>query len=843
MENTDNRPSDEFNLMRNTIVRAIIRYRWLILIIFTISVITSLSSSSKLVDIYSATATLRFQDETGQATRSLGILNQMGSWSSYRWNMDPILDQMSIIRSRSVAEGVVRKLNANYTFRGLSFTKPGNTTIEVIWLSENPKCDSYRIVISEDGSFHVFSEGNTEAGNGFIGDTVNLDFAWIFIHQKEPDTGSGYIKIIPIEIIAEYYRRRLAVSNIEQTNMLAVTIRDPNPEKAREIVNAFARVIIEYDIQRSRSVARSVREFIEQQLLITTTSLEEAEKDLRSIQEKYGWLSAYSEEVRVQQQIGNLATSRVDAMVKVRTLEERKRVLKEQLEGYGAFNIYSEAQFKPELSSNPSLNAIQTEVNQYEIERAELLGKYTENHPRIKEIDSILIFLRDELVLQVQQQMSEYGTGPVDEIWSSLASSYIMTEVELSSTRALLRAIETAIENVNSELDSLPEEMAMYERVYRMVEVEKRTYSTLLEKLQGAKISEATQVGNISLVDTALTPSRPIGPNRKKNIIIGAFVGLLLGIGLSYILEKIDTTIRDVEEIEEHLGLTVLGIIPIISYDKFSAKRRVKEKDRKSSDEEIAENIKSHLITHFAPKSPVAEAYRTIRTGIQFSSVKEPIKTLLIASALPKEGKSTTAANLAVAFAQQGLKTLLIDTDMRKPVIHHVFNIARTPGIVECLMKEKKIEQIVNKTDVENLFIISCGAIPPNPSEVIASTMMDDFILAVKKKYDFIIFDSPPLLAVTDATLLSTKTDGTLLIIRAQKTDRDAAQASLKLLKNVNATVKGSILNNVDISSRYGYHYYYRYYYQYYYGHGREGFRKKRKYKKNIFKYLNDFFK
>lgn len=843
MENTDNRPSDEFNLMRNTIVRSIIRYRWLILIIFTISIITSLSSSSKLIDIYSATATLRFQDETGQATRSLGILNQMGSWSSYRWNLDPILDQISIIRSRSVAEGVVRKLNANYTFRGLSFTKPGNTTIDVIWLSENPKSDSYQIVISEDGSFHTFSEGNTEAGNGFVGDTVRLDFAWICICQKEPDSGSGYFKIIPIEAVAEYYRRRLAVSNIEQTNMLAVTISDPNPERAREIANAFAHIIVEYDIQRSRTAARNVRDFIEQQLLITTTSLEEAEKELRSIQEKYGWLSAYSEEVRVQQHIAGLATSRVDAMVEVRTLEERKRILKVQLDGYGAFNVYSEAQFEPELSSNPSLNAIQTQINQYEIERAELLGKYTENHPRIKEIDSILIFLKDELVLQVQQQMSEYGTGPVDEIWSSLASLYIMTEVELSSTRALLGAIETAIEDVNSELDSLPEEIAMYERVYRMVEVEKRTYSTLLEKLQGAKISEATQVGNISLVDTALTPSRPIGPNRKKNIIIGAFVGLLLGVGLSYILEKIDTTIRDVEEIEEHLGLTVLGIIPNISYDKFSVKGRVKEKGIENSDEEIAENIKSHLITHFAPKSPVAEAYRTIRTGIQFSSVKEPIKTLLICSALPKEGKSTTAANLSVAFAQQGLKTLLVDTDMRKPVIHHVFNIARTPGIVECLMREKKIEQVVNKTAVENLFIISCGAIPPNPSEVIASAMMDDFILAVKKKYDFIIFDSPPLLAVTDATLLSTKLDGSILVIRSQKTDREAAQASLKLLKNVNASVKGSIFNNVDISSRYGYHYYYRYYYQYYYGHGHEGLRKKRKYKKSFFKYLSDFFK
>lgn len=840
-EDNQQQQSNEFNLMKNSIIRAAIRYRWLIFAIFFITTLGAMVSSSRLVDIYSATATLRFQSETGQATRSLGIWNQM-MYYNYRWDMDPIADQIALIRSRSVAEGVVRRLNAYYYLVNKSFKNSHPVSIDVLWLNENHRYFNYWFKFQKDSTFDVYAEESIYIASGKIGDTLNFNFASVYLTLNYLDTGTVIFGFIPIEKAAEGMRGRLSVSGIEQTNMLAITVSDPNPHRAREVVNAFAREIVSFDVQRSRGAARSVREFIEQQLLITNTSLEEAERNLRSIQEKYGWLTASREEMRVEQQLADLVGQRVAAMITVKELEQKLWSLKSELQGQGAFNLYSEAQTIPELSSNPALNAIQEQINKYEIEKAELLGSYTENHPRIRQIDSIVQFLKGELVTTIQDNLSQYGSGPVDQVWSNLASQYIMTEVELASARALLGALETAIEDIRTELDSLPEEIAMFERAYRQVEVEKQTYTTLLVKLQEAKISEATQVGNVSLVDTALTPTRAIGPNRKKNIIIGAFVGLLLGFGLAYLLEKLDTTIRDVEEIEDYLGLNVLGIVPNITEKEIDQHRKIMEGEEES-EQMIGENIQSHLITHAAPKSPISEAYRTIRTNIQFSSVTKPTKTLIISSALPKEGKSTTVANLATTFAQQGLKTLVVDTDLRKPVMHHVFDSPRTPGIVEYLLEINQLDEVVRNTGVENLYLVSCGTIPPNPSEVIASENMNSFINKVKQQYDIIIFDSSPLLAVTDASLLSTKTDGTILVIRAEKTDREAAKAALKLLKNVKSEIKGSILNNVVIGAKYGYNYYYRYYYQYYYGHGTTNkIRKRKSFRQNWWDKIKEFF-
>ncbi|MBN2363243.1 polysaccharide biosynthesis tyrosine autokinase [candidate division WOR-3 bacterium] len=810
--------TEQINLFDNALVKSAVRFRWLIFVVFLLSLLISVYSTTKSVNVYSATAALRIDYEMSVATQNLGLWGNV--FQGYSYHINPINDRIALLSSRSVAEGVVRKLNKNFMYNTTGFERPNDVGIHVLWMAEIIETDSFSLKVKENDSAEIImfdSSGSHTTETFHLGDTIRLDLVSFTLRTDEGDTGTIHVRLLPVNVMADVLRRLVYITNVEETNILLVTVNHSDPVEARKMANAFAGVMVEFDIQSGRQTAKNVREFIEGQLLITNSSLENAEKNLKKLQEEYGWLTAQTEKVRVEQQLSELIKARVNTMIEVRVLEQKISALRSQLEGNGAFSLYGESQAIPELSSNPTLRSIQDQINNYEIQKSELLGKYTENHPSVRHLDSVIEYLKRQIAAETQIMMETYGSGPVDPVWSAIVKDYVLTEVELASSRARYSALEKTVYSIQSELESLPGEIAEFERVYRMVEVEKQTYTMLLQKLQEAKISEATQVGNLSLIDSAMTPVRPIGTKKKKNVIIAGFIGAVLGFAIAFALDKLDTTIRDPEEIENVLKIKLLGIIPFIA-DVEKTGPKIQFAPEKA--------IERSLITHVSPKSPVSEAYRTVRTNITFSSVDKKVKSITVVSALPKEGKSTTAANIAVAFAQQNIKTVLIDTDMRKPVLHNVFSADRTPGLVDYLFGMREIGEIIKPAGVDNLFLIPCGTIPPNPSEVISSEKMDFLINNELSDFGFIVFDSPPILAVTDAVILSKKTNGAILVIRSEKTDKDAAKAALKALRNIGADVKGAVFNNVDITGKYGYGYYYKYYYQYHYGH--EGEKKTR---------------
>ncbi len=215
-----------------------------------------------------------------------------------------------------------------------------------------------------------------------------------------------------------------------------------------------------------------------------------------------------------------------------------------------------------------------------------------------------------------------------------------------------------------------------------------------------------------------------------------------------------------------------------------------------------------HLITKLNPKSPVSEQFRTVRTNIQYASVDNELKSIVITSSAPEEGKSSSAANLAVVYAQQGKKVLLVDADMRKPTVHYTFRLDNLTGLSNLLVGEASIQQATNETDVENLDVISCGPIPPNPSELLGSKKMEQFINEVSTAYDIILFDTPPVLAVADAQILANLSDGSLLVVRSKQTEYETAQKAVEVLDSAQAKLLGSILNDVE-KKKNNYYYYY----------------------------------
>jgi len=226
----------------------------------------------------------------------------------------------------------------------------------------------------------------------------------------------------------------------------------------------------------------------------------------------------------------------------------------------------------------------------------------------------------------------------------------------------------------------------------------------------------------------------------------------------------------------------------------------------------MAEPIEK-LITHNNPKSPISEAYRMLRTNIQFSSFDKPLKTILVTSTGPSEGKTTTVCNLAVTFAQSGSTTLVIDADLRKPKVHKVFNTPNIRGLTNILVQKDDFQRMVNETAVENLYVLTCGAIHPNPSELLASNAMKSLIEQLRDKYDIILIDSPPVGTVTDAAILSTIVDGTILVAASGVVEIEGLKRSKELLDNVNANIIGVVLNKLDKTAKGNYYYYYYYYY------------------------------
>jgi len=288
-----------------------------------------------------------------------------------------------------------------------------------------------------------------------------------------------------------------------------------------------------------------------------------------------------------------------------------------------------------------------------------------------------------------------------------------------------------------------------------------------------------------------------------------------LGLGLAFLVEFNDTTIKTNEDIEKHLKLSVLGTIPHINHNK-KEEIEIRRNSSKGLRGTQIVQYPRHVFKFDGDDSIITEAYRSLRTNLSFASPDKPLQSIVLTSAGPSEGKSLTISNLAMAYAQMGKKTLLIDTDLRRPVLHHIFNIKREPGFTDLFIDNPDYESIIQKTEKNNLFIIPAGIFTPNPAELIGSNKMVQILEYFRKNYDNIFFDTPPIIAVTDATLLASKMDGLIMVVKSHHTDRDIAMNAVNNLRRVGVKIFGTVLNDIDLSNRYSSYGYYKYYYHYY---------------------------
>jgi capsular exopolysaccharide synthesis family protein len=740
--------SEEKQVTLNEYLRILAGRKWLILLTFLCLTGSALAFSFLMAPVYQACTTIMIEGEGGMDDHIFTMSSVMRPDSKLR-------NQVEILRSRTLAEGVVRAV----------LDSPHRGTLEMM------------------------AVGKSET-----------------LPTKDRLTRA--------------IRDNLAVVPIRDTDIIAIKVSAPNRVMAAFLANAVASEYHRKSLQLSRGEISEVRGFLEDQLNIVRDSLllaEEAQKEYMQIEAVSALPDKTKELVR---QLAEFESLFNEARIELESNQKRLVYMKAQLDERKG-NLLDEIT----QISTPVIQNLRNEMAELEAMRAEYMSQgVEETHPKLQQILNRINETKNKLISETGQLVSHNLTLKDPLGYSQdLLGDILSLEIEIQSLSAKADGLRRIVNRYYARMNRLPEKSLRLARLERSTRVGENIYLMLKEKYEEARIKEAGQMGNVRIVDRAAPPEFPIKPKRELNVALGALLGLVLGAGLALLLESLDSSVKTIEQVEA-LKLAALGHVPKIRETQ-EYKRRIKSV--KSGTDQEATRVASHLITHFAPKSPVSEAYRALRTNIQFSNLDDPPGSLLVTSAGPGEGKSTTAANLAIAFSQMGSKTVILDTDFRRPILHSIFGAKQDPGVTNHLADDAALEGIIRKTPVENLDLITCGTIPPNPSELLATEKMKGFVGELKERYQRILFDTPPIIAVTDAVVLSMLLDGVVLVASAGQTSQQGLARAKSLLDNVDAKVLGVVLNKTDVKSAFAsYHYYYHYHYS---GDGEEKVKDKNK--------------
>lgn len=744
----------------------------MILLSFSIVFIFTAIKTLITKPVYESTATLQLEERT----RESELLSELVIMS--RWN--PVNTEMEILKSRTVCEEVVREMGLDREI----INENKNLTLNIDNFSTDSTNDERIFTIKfidNYGSFSVLDGEPPDLGKGAVGRPFTSNPLSFNITSTNAKKGDNFkIKVKAFNKIVKSIINSIKVKDVgEQTNIIGVSFRYGSPDRAKTILNKIIEVYLKKNIERKSQDVSQTLEFITTQLESVRKELEKSEMDLDRYKTEHGYVELSASTTNLIDKLSEFEKARTELSIKKKQIEPLYNTLKD--------NNSSANFILPTLTTDdPIVSEMVKNLAQLEVQRRALLDEYTEQHPQ---------------VITISTQINELKKKILDTL-----------ENTLDAINKQDKSLTSIINRYESNLKEIPQAERELAGFLRSARVNEEIYTFLLKKHEEAKISKAATVSNVRVIDPPSLPEFPIEPKKKRNLLIGLLVGILFGITLGFIADFLDDSIKSVEEVEKKLKLTIYGSIPHFPEQISNTNLDSTQEGRK--------HRQTKLFTQLDPRSSIAEAYRSLRTNIQFAELEKPLKTILITSTGPAEGKSTTAANIAISIAQTGLKTLLLDCDLRKPFVHRYFNVPQEPGISNYLFGKTPLNNALLSTEYENLKIMTSGAIPPNPAELLSTVKLVNFLTELKEKFDFIIIDSPPILAVTDAVVLASRVDTVFLVIQAGRATIQGVTRAYIALKNVNAPLKGAIVNDLKAESflRYGYYkYYYRYPYYYYY--------------------------
>ena len=613
----------------------------------------------------------------------------------------------------------------------------------------------------------------------------------------------------------ESLQGKVEVTREKYSSILNIKVTDGSPVFAQRLANNVASVYKELHGEHQTKRTREALRYIDDQLRDVREKLREAE-------DRFNRFSKENELISIDLQSENLVARAQEIQKEIAKLEEEKIEFEGIAVRLNKFinNPVGAGHNFDSVKANSRYQSANDTLVSLLLKRETLLREFTPKHPEVTAIS--------------------------DEIFETAKKMEYLLQLHLRGTERRESDLRRELESLDKKTKLMLDKKLEFNRLKREVELYTDMTTLLERKNQEALIKRSEKPEEVNIVKPALLPSSPINPPRTVATgAMGVVIGFVFGLVIAFVVETFDTSLGAIEDVEQTLKTAVLGVIPQV--DVKDIQETVQQKHPEGMDEHAMKHV-VNLIAHFVPKSMMAESFRALRANIQFKNTEKKIKTLAITSASPQEGKTLVAVNLAITMAQAGMKTLLVGSDLRKPMIARIFGIEPSPGlsdillgnfrwretvknITDIVMGEISVDEIMTTPGLDNLFLITGGSIPPNPAELIESGRFDRFVEEAKGEFDMIIFDTAPILSAVDAALIGTKVDGMLLLYRVGAVSRGLLKRAMSQLEQVKSHVVGVILNGMrpEVSPDFEDYKHYKYYYSY----GEDG--KKHRKKKKLF--------
>jgi capsular exopolysaccharide synthesis family protein len=598
-------------------------------------------------------------------------------------------------------------------------------------------------------------------------------------------TGSLANQKYPPEVGA--FLGSLSVKRVPNTRLMDVSFESTDPQLAARMVNAHLENYIEQNYRKSYEATTHASTWLAGQLDELKIKVERSENARIEYERQNQIWGVDDKQNTTTQRLGDLNKELTDA--------QSDRIKKQALY---EFAKAGELEAVPQLRDNTVLHGLQSKRSDLSMQYTDAVNQYGPNFPKVQRIQA--------QIKDVDEQITRQSKGVIVELENDYKAALQLEELR-----------SKALDQQKADTNVMSGKMVQYNILRREAEANKALYDGLLTKLKEAGISAGLRSSNVRIIDPAMIPSTPARPAKGRNIALAFLVGLVGGISLALLREYLDNTVKTPDDIETLARLPSLAVVPAFDDGTFSNKQAGLLKGAPSD----GHGKHMELVAQHLPESHVAEAFRALRTALLLSRPDRPPQVILVTSALPREGKTTVAANLAVTLAQLGDKTVLVDADLRKPGIGRLLNLGtgKYAGLSSYLAGVSSLDLVtVPHPAIPNLAAIPTGPLPPNPADLLSSHRLTDALAELRTKYKFIVVDSPPIMAATDAVILSVQADGVLLVVHSGKTPKEAFTRARDLLTSVKSHLLGVVLNAVDPSAP-DYYYSYRYY-PYSYGYG-----------------------
>lgn len=588
--------------------------------------------------------------------------------------------------------------------------------------------------------------------------------------------GSANLRTDPAEVagLLGRFRSGLSVQVVPRTRVIEISYMHHDPQLASEIANTLVKTFIEENFRTKYESTSQTADWLSKELSDLQLKVQTSEEKLVRYQKEHGIVGIDEKQ--------NIVTAKLDALNKELTDAQTDRIQKEA--NYRLAQAGDPSAFT-KLDADSLLGKLRTQESDLQDQYAQATTQFGSGYPKVAALKNQL----KQIQVSIEAEQKRLLSKVRDEYLAAVQREKLLSG---------------AFNQQKQEANQLSEAAIEFTALKRDADTNRQLYQDLLQRLKEASVTAGLRSSNIRVVDVARIPIVPAKPNVPRNIALGFLLGLAGGVGLAFLQESLDTTIANLEELTIITALPALGTIPL---QLGTNGRRRKLTTGATTDEEQGA---TGPITYVRPKSEAAESYRALRTSILLSSFGAPPKVILVTSALPQEGKTTVSTNSAMVLAQKGGRVLLVDADLRRPGISKALGLKGTAGLSTVLSGVDKAEDaIVPFPQLPNLYVLPAGPTPPNPVELLGSTVMKDYIARWRNEYDHIIIDTPPCLSVTDSVVLSVEADRVILVARSGQTPKAALRRASELLMQVNARVMGVVLNAFNLRSADGYYYYY----------------------------------